>query len=95
MKKHVKIYLDFFGYDQSSWIPCEMCGQTAVDIHHIEARSMGGSKTKDTIENLQALCRKCHMELGDKKEWKRWLQTVHNQKIELRLEQLKNKVSTK
>jgi len=29
------------------------------------------------------------VDFGDKKEWKRWLQTVHNQKIELRLEQLK------
>jgi 5-methylcytosine-specific restriction endonuclease McrA len=81
MKKHTKIYLDYFGYDQSSWIPCEMCGQTAVDIHHIEARGMGGSKTKDTIENLQALCRKCHMELGDKKEHKVMLKVVHQVKM--------------
>jgi 5-methylcytosine-specific restriction endonuclease McrA len=81
MKKHVKTYLDYFGYDQSSWIACEMCGQTAVDIHHIEARSMGGSKTKDTIENLQALCRKCHIDLGDKKEHKVMLKVVHQVKM--------------
>ena len=81
MKKHTKIYLDYFGYDQSSWIPCEMCGQTANDIHHIEARGMGGSKTKDTIENLQALCRNCHMELGDKKEHKAMLKVVHQVKM--------------
>jgi 5-methylcytosine-specific restriction endonuclease McrA len=81
MKKHVKTYLDFFGYDQSSWIPCEMCGQTAVDIHHIEARGMGGSQTKDTIDNLQALCRKCHTELGDKKEHKVMLKVVHQVKM--------------
>lgn len=77
MKKHTKIYLDYFGYDISSWIPCEMCGQKAVDIHHIEARAMGGSKTKDNIENLQALCRKCHIDLGDKKQYKDLLKTVH------------------
>jgi len=81
MKKHTKIYLDYFGYDQSSWIACEMCGQTANDIHHIEARGMGGIKTKDTIENLQALCRKCHMELGDKKEHKVMLKVVHQVKM--------------
>jgi 5-methylcytosine-specific restriction endonuclease McrA len=81
MKKYVKTYLDYFGYDQSSWIPCEMCGQTANDIHHIEARGMGGSKTKDTIENLQALCRKCHMELGDKKEHKVMMKVVHQVKM--------------
>jgi 5-methylcytosine-specific restriction endonuclease McrA len=81
MKKHVKTYLDYFGYDQTSWIPCEMCGQTANDIHHIEARGMGGSKTKDTIENLQALCRKCHIELGDKKEHKVMMKVVHQVKM--------------
>ena len=77
MKKHTKTYMDYFGYDLSSWIPCEMCGQKAVDIHHIEARAMGGSKTKDNIENLMALCRKCHIDLGDKKQYKDLLKTVH------------------
>ena len=48
------------GYDETDWIPCEVCGAKAVDIHHIEARGMGGSKTKDVIENLMALCRSCH-----------------------------------
>jgi 5-methylcytosine-specific restriction endonuclease McrA len=42
---------------------------------------MGGSKTKDTIENLQALCRKCHMELGDKKEHKVMMKVVHQVKM--------------
>jgi hypothetical protein len=81
MKKHVKTYLDYFGYDQSSWIACEMCGQTAVDINHIDARGMGGSKLKDNIENLMAMCRKCHMELGDKKEHKVMLKVVHQVKM--------------
>lgn len=97
MKRHVKIYMDFFGYDENSFIECEKCHARAVDIHHINARGLGGNPKgdKDTIENLQALCRRCHETVGDIKEWKTWLQTVHNQKIELRLEQLKNKVSTK
>jgi 5-methylcytosine-specific restriction endonuclease McrA len=81
MKKHVKTYLDFFGYDQTSWIPCEMCGQTAVDINHIDARGMGGSKLKDNIENLMAMCRKCHMDLGDKKEHKVMMKVVHQVKM--------------
>ena len=66
MKKHTRIYLDAMGYDESDFIPCEMCGQRAVDIHHIHARGMGGSDTKDYIENLMALCRACHLEYGDK-----------------------------
>jgi hypothetical protein len=81
MKKHVKTYLDYFGYDQSSWIPCEMCGQTAVDINHIDAKGMGGSKLKDNIENLMAMCRKCHMDLGDKKEHKVMMKVVHQVKM--------------
>jgi 5-methylcytosine-specific restriction endonuclease McrA len=81
MKKHVKTYLDFFGYDETSWIPCEMCAQTAVDINHIDARGMGGSKLKDNIENLMAMCRKCHIDLGDKKEHKVMMKVVHQVKM--------------
>jgi len=77
MKKHTKIYLDYFGYDTSDFIPCEMCNAVAVDIHHVEARSMGGSKKKDEIDNLMALCRKCHVDYGDKKQFKDLLKTVH------------------
>lgn len=77
MKKHVKIYLDYFGYDVNSFIDCEVCGSKAVDIHHIEPRGMGGSKTKDVITNLQALCRACHIEMGDKKQYKEFLKERH------------------
>ena len=64
MKKHVKIYLKHFGYitgfyncNMDEFVPCEHCGNKAVDIHHIIYLSQGG---KDEIENLMALCRKCH-----------------------------------
>jgi 5-methylcytosine-specific restriction endonuclease McrA len=62
VKNHTKVYLKAFGYDTNSWIACEVCGGTAVDIHHLNARGMGGSKIADTIENLMALCRNCHQE---------------------------------
>ena len=81
MKKHTKVYLDHFGYDKTSFIACEVCGAQAVDIHHIEARGMGGSKQADTIDNLMALCRKHHEMYGDRKQWKDWLQKVHDLKI--------------
>ena len=77
MKRHTKIYMDFFGYDISDFIPCEVCQAQAVDIHHIEARGMGGSKEADTIENLMALCRQCHTNLGDKKQYKELLVATH------------------
>jgi 5-methylcytosine-specific restriction endonuclease McrA len=80
MKRYVKIYLNYFGYDTTDWIPCELCGNTAVDIHHIEARGMGGGN-KDTIENLMGLCRSCHIEYGDKKQYKAMLKVVHKIKM--------------
>ena len=60
MRKHTKVYMTFFYLDESDFIPCEMCGSEAVDIHHIQARKLGGSKCMDFVENLSALCRDCH-----------------------------------
>ena len=80
MRKHTKIYLKFFNYIADDFIPCEVCSSRAVDIHHIDARGMGGSN-KDDINNLMAVCRNCHIKYGDKKKYKEWLQQIHNDKI--------------
>ena len=77
MKKHTQIYLKAMGYDTTDFVPCEVCQAQAVDIHHIESRGMGGSKHADTIENLMALCRQCHTNLGDKKQYKELLVATH------------------
>jgi len=81
MKKHVKIYHEYFGYYPGEHIPCEVCNNKAVDIHHISPRGMGGSKTKDYIENLQALCRSCHNKADfgsdEEKLTKEYLKEVH------------------
>jgi 5-methylcytosine-specific restriction endonuclease McrA len=37
---------------------------------------MGGTKKVDTIDNLIALCRECHIKFGDKKEYKEFLQDI-------------------
>ena len=60
MKAHTKLYLKHFGYDTSDFIPCEHCGKTSVDIHHVDIKGMGGCKSADRIDNLIALCRLCH-----------------------------------
>jgi 5-methylcytosine-specific restriction endonuclease McrA len=43
---------------------------------------MGGSKSKDIIENLQALCRSCHIKFGDKKQYKDFLKDTHKKFME-------------
>lgn len=77
MKRHTKIYLDYFGFCEQDFIPSEISGARAVDIHHIEARGMGGGKDADRIENLMAVTRAEHLEYGDKKEYVEWLKSVH------------------
>jgi predicted HNH restriction endonuclease len=79
MKNHTRVYLEYFGIDEENpFIPCEICGQRAVDIHHIESRGMGGSKKKDDITNLMALCRNCHIQYGDIQELVETLQELHD-----------------
>jgi len=77
MKNYTKIYLSEMGFSVCDFIPCERCGKRAVDIHHIEARGMGGSKGKNDIGNIMALCRGCHLEYGDKKQHKEYLTERH------------------
>jgi len=59
------------------YIPCEWCGGRAVDTNHIEPRGIGGSKTKDYIENLIALCRLCHNEFEAKRIGKEEMREKH------------------
>lgn len=85
MKKHVKIYLKTMGYDEGDYIPCEIpgCNAPVVDIHHIDARGMGGRNSMDNIENLMGLCRNHHEEYGDKTRFKEWLKQIHLSKLNL------------
>lgn len=92
MKNHTKIYLNAFGYSTADFIPCEICANKAVDIHHIEARGMGGDPTgsKDVIENLIALCRECHNAYGDVPDLKDLLKSIHEKQMVLAGINLKN-----
>ena len=83
MKRHIKVYFDYFGYKLQSDIYCEVCGSAANDIHHIDCRGMGGSKLKDSIHNLMALCRKCHEKFGDKSLYKEYLIQIHQYRINI------------
>lgn len=69
------------GFHETDFILCEVCESRAVDIHHIKARGMGGSKQADDINNLQALCRNCHVKYGDKKQYVDFLIEKHQERI--------------
>ncbi len=82
IKLHKKIYFEFFGYGEQSFIPCEICGGVAVDVHHSIPRGRGGSKTKDYIENLIGVCRSCHNKCEDGKISKEEQMEIHLRFIE-------------
>lgn len=85
MKHHTRVYFSFFGYQIPSDAVCECCGNPAVDVHHIDARGMGGDPTgkKDLIENLMGLCRKCHDDYGDVPEYVPLLTKIHLKFMEI------------
>jgi len=77
MKPYTKKLMDFYGYSTGDFIPCETCGREAIDTAHIKAKGMGGSKLKDTIDNLMFSCRECHVRYGDKKQYMDFLKEAH------------------
>ena len=77
MKNHVKVYLNHFDL-LGEFIPCEICGSKAVDIHHVKGRGKG----KDVIENLMALCRDCHNKAHSTIS-KNEVQDMHNKYLNL------------
>lgn len=97
MQRHVRIYLDHFGFGEQDFIPCEVHWAQGVhckanDIHHIENRGMGGSDEMDYIENLQALCRSTHIKYGDKKEYMDFLRSIHSKYLSLRSRSIYQKI---
>ena len=85
MVNHKKVYCTFFNLDISDHILCTSCGQVAVDIHHIIPRGMVGSE-KDYIENLVALCRKCHDKAESNQSFNNYVKVKHLKKIIYKLE---------
>jgi len=63
-----------FGYGIDDFIPCEVDGKKAIDIHHLIFRSHGGM---NDIENLMALCRTCHEIAHDSRLYNEQLKQIH------------------
>jgi len=83
MSPHKKIYLEYFNYTEGDFIGCEVCSAPAVDVHAIKCDGMGGSPSKRThhINNLMALCRKCHIKYGDLPQYYDFLKEKHHYKM--------------
>jgi hypothetical protein len=74
---YVALYMAAFGYGDADFIPSELSGERAVDVHHLICRGAGSSKNLDMIENLMALTRSEHIEYGDKKHYMSFLFRKH------------------
>ena len=80
MKSYTKVYFKYFGYDESSFVPCEACGKQATDIHHQEPRSRNKSRLNDP-SNLIALCRPCHHKAETDAKFNYDLKMIHQKKM--------------
>jgi len=76
MRSYTKKYLDELKLDETSFCGCEVCGCRATEIHHITARSKY-KEGLNKIENIMAICRSCHQNLGDKKSKMIFLLETH------------------
>lgn len=74
---HTAIYLAAFGYGDTDYVPSELSGVPCVDVHHIQNRGLGSTKTEDRVENLMGLSREEHTEYGDKKHLMAFLYRKH------------------
>jgi len=86
MKNHVRIYLKFWGYSASSVsqekVLCDYCQKnTDTEIHHLQKRQAGGSKKRDTVDNLVALCRSCHTMADYNKEFNQMVKEKLQEKL--------------
>ena len=80
MPNHTAVYMKGINAVPGDWLPCEICGGTAVDIHHSEPKGAGGNPNgdKDTIENLMGLCRSCHLKCESGEIPKEKQKEIHN-----------------
>ena len=63
MKDYKKLFSRYWSVSSDDTLLCWNCNQAvAVDIHHIEPKGMGGVQNNrlNRIDNLFAVCRKCH-----------------------------------
>jgi len=78
-QEYVKIYCKALGYDAKDptfFVPSEISGERAVDVHHIINR-------EDRIENMMAVTRKEHQDYGEIKDLKVLLLKIHRRFLQI------------
>ena len=76
MQQYTKTYMDSLGFDESDFIPCQICEQRSTEIHHVISRKRDKKLIND-IQNLFAICRTCHQKYGEIKEFMPFLLKIH------------------
>ena len=80
MTDHLRVYVTAL-HIAAEDVVCEITGRPAhmgnVDISHNKGRGMGGSKKRNTIENLMALDRRFHTYLENNPGMYWWYTLVH------------------
>lgn len=87
-KNYKRIFSRYWGYADQDTPMCWSCyREFAVDLHHIEARKMGGSpkNLRNTPENMIPLCRPCHLKAEYSKSFNRDLKAILRNKIDEKL----------
>jgi|TARA_R100001129_G_C5098110_1_gene183352 5-methylcytosine-specific restriction endonuclease McrA len=85
MKKHIKVFLEFWDLGEQDFIVCLGCERAqATDVHHISKRQMGGSKKKDIPTNLAPLCRVCHSRADTNKDFNKYIDEKLQERIALK-----------
>ena len=85
MKKHVKVFLDFWDLGEQDFIVCLGCEKAqATDVHHLERRGMGGSKKKDVPDNLAPLWRPCHTLADTNKQFNKEISEKLHERITIK-----------
>lgn len=67
-------------------LTCELTGfeSTNNELHHIDAKGMGGRPSKDVIENIMCVRVDLHLKYGDKVQYKEFLKKAHKNYMETR-----------
>lgn len=72
--------MKYFGYTEGDFMPCEICDRQAVEVHHLEPKSIAKSK-ENLIDNLIGVCRDCHDNCHRNNSFNQEAMLIHRKKL--------------